>query len=355
VILAGAIGATKTVLALCDASEAGVRIVRSERFASQELTSLDKAFDSFLRDRDIEALYGACFGVAGPVVDDIARVTNLGWLLDAAHLSKKFGIAVTLINDLQATALGSLVVPADKFAVLQQPSAPPERIEPSAASPGGRAKSSTRPPAPAANPPIAVLALGTGLGEATLLHDGKRYRAVPSEGGHADFAATTDDEIELLKFLRARHGHVSYERVLSGGGILEIYEFLRSRAAEREPTWLAHDIASGDPNAAIVAAALAPEGDKHHDACCVRAVDMFIEILGAEAGNIALRAVAGGVVIGGGIPHKLLPVLSRGALIKRFNDKGRFSRWMSAIGVRVLLEPRAAVLGAAHHAATANR
>lgn len=348
-ILAGAIGPTKTVLALCDASEAGARIVRSERFASQDLASLDKAFDSFLRERDIEALYGACFGVAGPVVDGTARVTNLGWLVDAAHLSKKFGIAVTLINDLQATALGSLVVPAEKFAVLQQTSSPPERIEPS---PAGRSKSSTRPPAPNAHAPIAVLALGTGLGEATLIHDGKRYRALPSEGGHADFAAHTDRELELLKFLRQRHGHISYERVLSAGGILEIYEFVRSRSGEREPTWLAHDIAAGggDPSTAIVAAAVAEK-----DACCIEAIDMFIEILGAEAGNIALRSVAGGVVIGGGIPHSLLALLQRGGLVKRFNDKGRFSRWMSTVGVRVLLEPRAGVLGAAHHAATANR
>ena len=327
-ILAGAIGATKTVLALCDASESGVRIIRSERFASQELSSLDKAFDSFLRERDIEALYGACFGVAGPVVGGTARVTNLGWLLDAGELSKRFGITVTLINDLQATALGSLVVPAEKFAVLQIPSVAPA--------------------APATSPPIAVMALGTGLGEATLLHDGKRYRAVPSEGGHADFAASTDEEVELLKFLRGRHGHVSYERVLSSSGILEIYEFLRSRSSDREPTWLAHDIAAGDPTIAVVTAALA-----NRDGCCVRAVEMFSEILGAEAGNIALRSVAGAVVIGGGIPHKLLPVLQTDGFTKRFTAKGRFSRWMSTIGVRVLLEPRAGVLGAAHFAATA--
>ena len=331
-ILAGTIGATKTVLALCNVDEGGagasVRVARSERFKSQELSSLDKALDQFLRERDIEALYGACFGVAGPVVDGTARVTNLGWLLDAAQLSKKFGITVRLINDLQATALGSLVVPQDKLAVLQPAEATP------------------------ANAAIAVLALGTGLGEATLIHDGKRYRAMPSEGGHADFAASTDDELELVRFLRARHGHVSYERVLSSSGILELYDFCRQKSGEREPTWLAHDIAAaaGDASTAIVAAALVGK-----DACCVRAVEMFTEILGAEAGNIALRAVAGGVVIGGGIPHSLLEVLRGGAMIRRFNDKGRFSRWMSTVGVRVLLEPRAGLLGAAHHAATAGR
>ena len=349
-ILAGTIGATKTVLALCDATETGVRIVRSERFASQELTSLDKALDSFLRERDIEALYGACFGVAGPVIDGTARVTNLGWLVDAAPLAQKFGIDVTLINDLQAMALGSLVVSEDKLVVLQAPLPVERGSDPTMVTPGGRTRSSTRPPPPVpqfGGAAIAVLALGTGLGEATLVHDGKRYRALPSEGGHSDFAPATDDELELFKFLRARHGHVSYERVLSSGGIVDLYEMVRSRAIEREPTWLAHDIAAGDPSMAIVDAALAGK-----DPCCVRAVEMFTEILGAEAGNIALRAVAGSVVIGGGIPHKLLPALRSGGLTKRFNDKGRFSRWTQQVGIRVLVEPRAGLLGAAQHAAT---
>ncbi len=322
-ILAGTIGATKTVLALCNVDEYGVRVTRIQRYASQELASLDKALDLFLREREIEALYGACFGVAGPVVDGVARVTNLGWVLDAAPLSKKFGIDVSLINDLQATALGSLVVPHDKLVVLQD-SGPLT-----------------------GHPPIAVLALGTGLGEATLVHDGKRYRALPSEGGHADFAPFTDDEIGLLTFLRGRHGHVSYERVLSSGGILDAYEYVRSLSNEREPTWLAHDIAAGDPSMAIVNAALAGK-----DASCGRAIEMFTEMLGAEAGNIALRAVAGSVVIGGGIPHKLLPALQSGGLMKRFNDKGRFARWTQQVGVHVLVEPRAGLLGAASHAAT---
>jgi glucokinase len=211
-------------------------------------------------------------------------------------------------------------------------------------------KAVTLPP----DPPIAVMALGAGLGEATLIHDGEHYRALPSEGGHADFAPATDDEIELLKFLRERHGgHVSYERVLSGAGIAELYAFVRARSAEREPTWLAHEMAAGDPNSAIVAAALGTGESRRLDACCVRTVEMFAEILGAEAGNIALRAVAGGVVIGGGIPHKLVPVLQAGGFSRRFTAKGRFARWMSTIGVRVLLEPRAGLLGAARYAATA--
>jgi glucokinase len=364
VILAGDVGGTKTVLALCDDSSGSMRTVRQQRFVATEIDSLDHALDQFLRAREADALIGACFGVAGPVADGIAKITNLPWVIDANQLSRKLGgIDVTLINDLQATALGSLVVPADKFAVLQKGVPMPRhssRVMAAVAPPSDsgpmpppRTRSSTRPHVVPPEPSIAVMALGTGLGEAMLVWDGKKYRALPSEGGHADFAPTTDDEIELLKFLRAKHGgHVSYERVLSGDGIGEIYTFLRGRSNEREPMWLAHAMASGDTNAAIANAALAATTGGQSDAVCVHTMQMFAEILGAEAGNIALRTVAaGGVVIGGGIPHKILPILD-GTVTKRFTDKGRFANWTRSIDVRVLLEPRAAVLGAAHYVAT---
>jgi glucokinase len=352
VILAGAIGGTKTVLALCEASEdGGVRMIRTQKFLAEETPSLDKALEMFLRQRDIEALYGACFGVAGPVAEGVAKITNLGWTIDARSLSSRFGITVSLLNDLQAIALGSQVVPPEKFCVLQGAASSARLGEPPVvpARRTSRIMQAVTLHDAVVAPPVAVMALGTGLGEATLVHDGMRYRALPSEGGHADFAPTTDDEIELLRFLRARHGsHVSYERVLSGSGIGEIYAFARSRSGEKEPTWLAHEMAAGDPNGAIVSAAL---GDRK-DPCCVQAIEMFAEILGAEAGNIALRSVAGSVVIGGGIPHKVLAALQSGGLIRRFNDKGRFSGWTSTVGVRVLLEPRAGLLGAALYAAT---
>lgn len=326
-ILAGDVGGTKTVLALCDATVSGVRVVRSQELPSAELASFDAALDAFLRERDVEALHGACFGVAGPVVDGVAKITNLPWTIDARALAPRLGgISVSLLNDLQATALGSLVVPPESFAVLQPQAS---------VAPGGT---------------IAVIAPGTGLGEATLLWDGGRYRSLPSEGGHADFAPTTDEEIELLRWLRARHGgHVSYERVLSGDGIGDLYAFCRERSGVKEPDWLAQRIAvAGDRNAVVTKTALARE-----DAVCERALGLFAEILGAEAGNLALRNLAaGGVVIGGGIPPKVLAALQTGALIARFNDKGRFASWTRTLGVRVMLEPRAALLGAAHFVAT---
>ncbi len=361
-ILTGDVGGTKTVLALCDVLEpgraGGIRMLRQQRFVAAEMGSLDDALDQFLRARDVEALTGACFGVAGPVVEGMAKITNLSWVIDARSLSKRLGgIDVTLLNDLQATALGSLVVPPDKLAVLQAGEVQESSVTAALATAQSkaplprRAKTPTVPPPPPPRPTIAVLALGTGLGEAMLIWEGTRYRALPSEGGHADFAPTTDEEIELLKFLRGRHGgHVSYERVLSGDGISELYAFLRSRSNDKEPVWLAQAIASGDPNAAIAAAGL-PEAE-HTDPVCVRTLELFGEILGAEAGNIALRGLAtGGVVIGGGIPHKILPVLER-TVIKRFNDKGRFADWTKTLSVKVLLEPRAPLLGAAHYVTT---
>ncbi|HEU0030121.1 MAG TPA: glucokinase [Kofleriaceae bacterium] len=325
-ILAGDVGGTKTVLALCDASAGGVRIVRMEIYPCAEFPSLDAILDKFLRPRDAEALSGACIGVAGPVVDNTAKITNLPWQIDGRELSRRFGgIRVTLLNDLQATALGSLVVPPEAFAVLQ-----PQQ-------------------APAMHGTIAVIAPGTGLGEATLVWDGHRYSALPSEGGHADFAPHTDEEIELFKYLRELYkGHVSYERVLCGDGIGDLYSFVRASTGTKEPTWLAQQIATGDRNAVIAKAAI----DKTDDAS-VHALELFATLLGAEAGNLALRTLAtGGVVIGGGIPPKILPVLQTGALVERFNFKGRFQAWTRSIGVRVTLEPRAALLGAAHFVAT---
>ena len=305
-----------------------MRVARTQEFPGAEFESFDKILDAFLRSRDAEALVGACFGVAGPVDSDgVAKITNLPWTIDSRALSHRFGgIDVALINDLQATALGSLVVDAEKFAVLQAPAAPAPRGT------------------------ISVLAPGTGLGEATLVWDDQRYRALPSEGGHADFAPTTDEEIELYKFLRKRYGHVSYERVLSGDGIGDLYDFVREATGTKEPAWLAQQIAAGDRNAAVSRAAL-----DHKDAACVRALEMFAEILGAEAGNLALRSIStGGVVIGGGIAPKILPALQSPALIKRFNEKGRFAHWTRTLGVRVMLEPRAALLGAAHYVATSH-
>jgi glucokinase len=321
VILGGDIGGTKTVLAILDPRFA---IVRQTVYHAADHGSLEAILDAFLPPGEPHGLIAACFGVAGPVVHGTAQITNLPWTIDAAALTARLGAPVSLINDLQATALGALVLPADAFAVLQAPGEVP--------APGGT---------------IAVLAPGTGLGEALLVSDGVLYRALPSEGGHADFAPTTDEEIALWQFLRERHGpHVSYERVLSGAGLGDLYSFVRATTGAPEPAWLTAEIAAGDRNAVVSKTALAGR-----DPACVRALEMFVEILGAEAGNHALRGLAtGGVVIGGGIPPKILPALQQPRFLERFTAKGRFSAWAKNLAVRVTLEPRAALFGAAHHA-----
>ncbi len=308
-ILAGDIGGTKTTLALCDDSGT---VQREATEPSTEHASLEEIIAKFAPGE----VTAACFGVAGPVVDGVAKITNLPWTIAQASLEKKLHAKVKLLNDLQATALGMLVLPAAQFAVLQE---------------GTRPEHGT----------IAIVAPGTGLGEALLFHDGRAYQALPSEGGHADFAPTTDEEIELLRFLRAKYGeHISNERVLSGNGIGDLYDFCRMEAGSE-----AH-LEAGDRNAAISKAGL-----EKTDPCAVRALELFAQILAGEASNHALRGLAlGGIVIGGGIPPKLLPVLDTQAFRDRLAAKGRFHAWTRSLSVRVALEPRAALLGAAHQA-----
>jgi glucokinase len=332
VILAGDIGGTKTVLAIFAPVAGGFETVRETVYPCADYPSLEAILAVFLPESVPHGVDAACFGVAGPVVDGAAQITNLPWTIDAALLATRLGVPVSLINDLQATALGTLVLPPSGFAVLQAGAATASPV--------------------ASGATIAVIAPGTGLGESLLVCDGIRYRALPSEGGHADFAPGTDEEVALLRYLRGRHGpHVSYERVLSGAGIGDLYGFVRAHGATglgTEPAWLTAELAKGDRNAIISHIAL--EG---RDPACVRALEMFVEILGAEAGNLALRGLAhGGVTLGGGIPPKILPALQQARFTERFSAKGRFSAWTHNLAVRVALEPRAALLGAAHHAAT---
>jgi len=306
------------VLALC--SDAGV-IQREQMFLCAEATSLEDIIGRFLGTERVRA---AAIGVAGPVVAGVARITNLPWTIDERALGQRLGGPVSLMNDLQATALGMRVLTPERFAVLQAADVPEHAT-------------------------IGVIAPGTGLGAAVLVSDGTRYRALPTESGHADFAPGTDEELALWKFLSAKFGgHVSVERILSGNGIGALYEFARQTSGVPEPTWLAHEIAGGDRNAVVSQSALAG-----NDPVCVKALSLFASILGAEAGNMALRTLAlGGIVIGGGIPPKILPLLQTGALLDRFVAKGRFEGWMRKLPLRVALEPRAALLGAAHVAAT---
>lgn len=323
--LAGDLGGTKTVLGLF--RPAGERLVpvSESTYPSQDSGTFDALLDRFLHEHSPGPLQAACFGVAGTVVDGRCETTNLPWILEERALSDRLGTPrAKLINDLEATGFGMLFLPPEELESLNSRAAPQ--------------RSSNR----------AVIAAGTGLGEALLYWDGTRYHPIASEGGHGDFGPHTDLEIELLRYLRNRFGgHVSYERVLSGPAFSNIYDFLRARGHTPEAPGVAARLAHGDRNATIAQLGLAGE-----DPLCAEAVDLFCAIYGAEAGNLALRGVAiGGVYVGGGIAPKLLPALRRGGFLASFVDKGRFRDFLEAIDVRVVLNPKAALIGAAHYAA----
>jgi glucokinase len=265
----------------------------------------------------------ACFGVAGPVMRGRAEVTNLPWTVDAREAAAALRLGeVWLINDLEATAYGIAALPASDFVVLHAG-------------------------APGATGNAAVIAAGTGLGEAGLLWDGARHRPFACEGGHATFAPTDDVQVRLLQYLLKRYAHVSWERVLSGPGLLSIYEFFRDAGAGEEPTWLRESLREGDPAAVISRAAL--EG---RSPLCARALDLFVALYGAEAGNLALKVLAtGGVFLAGGIALKILPKLQEPTFREAFVAKGRARALLEAIPVRVIVNDKAALLGTARYAA----
>jgi glucokinase len=321
VIIVGDIGGTHTRLSLLTAAGRTLahRVLESRRFPS-----LEAAVRSFLDDTATPSskIRAAAFGIAGPVVAGRVAATNLPWVVDARALSRKLSIKrVTLLNDLVALALGALSVPSRKRRVLGEAGAPKKK---------------------GAN--IAVLAAGTGLGEAMLLWDGTRFVPSATEGGHADFAPGDELEIELLQFLRARFGHVSWERVLSGDGLANVYDFFRQAKGVGESTENARAIeAASDRNAAV-----AELGLQGRSEAATKAVERFATLYGAEAGNLALKTLAiGGVYVCGGIAAKMLPVLERGGFRRAFADKGRFMPLMEKIPIAVVLDSDVGLAGAA--------
>ncbi len=321
-VLAGDVGGTKTHLGLYEAAARGEapRLLREQRYPTQAYKSLEDVCAEFIAADRVAA---ACFGVPGPVIKGRAHATNVPWEMAEQSLAQMLGARTRLINDLGATAYGMIHLGPGEFEVLQQGTFAVHHAN------------------------IAVIAAGTGLGEAALVFEDGRFHAVASEGGHADFAPRGDEQIELLRFLTPQFDHVSCERVLSGPGLVNISRFVRTRAAEPEPDWLARELAAGDPAAAITDAAIAGR-----DAACVRALEMLCEIYGAEAANLALKVLAlGGVYLGGGIAPKILPILRRGGFIRSFLAKGRLADLLRGIEVRVSLNDSAALIGATHLAA----
>ncbi len=319
-ILAGDVGGTKVNLALYDFWDGSLRNTRESLYPAREYSGLEAIVREFL-GADVPT--AACFGVPGPVRDGRLRLTNLPWTLDSRELSKSLKIEhVFLINDLQANGYGIAELKADQVYTLSEGDA--RQI-------GNRA----------------LISAGTGLGESFMIWDGRHYVPYPSEGGHSDFAPRNEDEIDLLRFLKQKYGgRISFERVVSGQGISNVYEFLRDVRGLEEPIWLAERIASEDPNAVIAELALNAKSE-----ICEKALDMFVSAYGAEAGNLALKVLAvGGLYVGGGIAPKIIEKLKDGTFMKAFTDKGRLSQLLINTPVRVILESRTALLGAAAYA-----
>jgi glucokinase len=320
-LLAGDIGGTKTSLALYT-SDAGLRApLARATMPSSEYDDLAALVLEFLSQTEVRPEH-ACFGVAGPVVDGRVSVTNLPWTIDERDLESRLDLtSVRLLNDLESIANAVPRLEPRDMHVLND--APAEETG-----------------------AIAVVAPGTGLGEAFLTWDGARYSAQPSEGGHADFAPTNPLEAGLLKYLWERYEHVSYERVCSGIGIPNIYGYLRDSGYAPEPAWLAERLAQAeDQTPIIVNTAL---DTSHSCELCLGTLDIFVSILGAEAGNMALNTLAtGGIYLGGGIPPRILPALERAHFMRSFYNKGRFSEFLTRIPVYVIMNPKVALLGAA--------
>ena len=320
-VLAGDIGGTKTNLALFSVRGDKLHTEAARTFPSKQYSGLTPILKEFGTAQRFEA---ACFGIAGPVVDGRVKTTNLPWLIDTDQLRRALKLrAVHLLNDLEASAFGLFTLENDEFLTLNE---------------GEMRESGNK----------ALIAAGTGLGQAILYDDGQHFRPIASEGGHGDFAARSEIEVELWRYLSARFGHVSYERAISGPGLVNIYRFLKEARGMAEPTELAQRFSSGDDAGAVISqAGLAGEFE-----ICVHALDLFTSAYGAEAGNLALRAKAvRGIYVGGGIAPKIAVKLQDGAFMRALTDKGRYSDFLKAVPVQVVLNERTALRGAGYYAA----
>jgi glucokinase len=324
-ILAGDIGGTNARLAYFQPQNGHLRLISERVFPSREYGELGEIVSKFLQDAATRPEV-ACFGIAGPVHNGRVETSNLPWVIEQSRLAKQIQTPATLlINDLEASAWGvGALGPQDLIAL--------NHVAPSTGN-------------------QAVIAPGTGLGEAGLFWDGSQHRVFACEGGHVDFAPQGELQIELLQFLARRYGHVSYERILSGPGLVNVYEFLRGKGCGDEPAASAVQLDRSDAAATISLAALSGSNSRAE-----QALDLWISVYGAEAGNLALKAMAtGGIFLGGGISPKILPKLAGPVFMNAFYAKGRLRPVLEGIPVQVITNDKAGLLGAARCAATNSR
>jgi glucokinase len=321
-ILSGDIGGTKTILALFSREKGPRQLLDEAVFSSGKYASFEEIVSEFLEGKKAR-VESASFGVAGPIIGEKAQVTNLKWAVDGGSLRSRFHWeSIHLINDLEAIAYSLPILEKEDLHTLN----PGKRVD---------------------NGCQAVVAPGTGLGEACITFEGGTCHAHPSEGGHASFAPTDALQMGLLAYLKGLgHHHVSFERVCSGGlGIPNLYAYLKTTGME-EPAWLAEQLgASDDPTPVIVTAAL---DASHHCSIATETLSLFVSILGAETGNLALKVLStGGIYLGGGIPPRILSALEKPAFLEAMRSKGRFRGLLTNMPVHVIMNSRAGLLGAA--------
>lgn len=324
-LLAGDIGGTKTNLALFEEKEGSYAYSHLATYPSRNYPNLRTIVREFLASSqtmyEAKNLRTACFAIAGPVVDGVCRATNLPWVVDRAELAKALNFEnIYLLNDLEANAWAIEILTPDYLLELY---------------PGGGKRKGNR----------AVVSPGTGLGEAGIFWDGKGYHAFACEGGHCEFGPRDAQQIKLCSYLHKKFGHASYERILSGPGLYNIYQFMKEELRYPEPMWLADELKGGDPARIVTQNALNRKSE-----LCVETLNLFVSILGSEAGNCALKFMAtGGVYLGGGIPPKILPKLKEPIFTKGFVDKGRLQDLLEEIPIHVILDDKASLKGAAHY------
>ncbi len=318
-ILAGDIGGTKTNLGLFKRGKNRPHLKIFRSFSSKESPDLETNIERFLGEYPCR-IFSACFGIAGPVVKGVSKTTNLPWTVSEDKIKRRFGWdRISIINDLTATAMAIPLLRGRELTPLNN------------ARPGGLKN-------------IALVAPGTGLGEALLIFQDGIFTPVSSEGGHADFSPSNEEEIDLWRFLHRQWGHVSMERLLSGPGLVNIYHWLKASGRYKEPAYLKRMTGKMDPARAITQAAL-----ERKNPLCEKVLDIFVSALGAESGNLALKGMTTkGVYLGGGIPPKILPKLKQGLFMKSFTNKGRFKGLLEKIPVKVIMNDKAALLGSAY-------
>ncbi|MGB7417403.1 MAG: glucokinase [Thermosynechococcaceae cyanobacterium] len=321
-LLAGDIGGTKTILRLDQVDGDQVQTIAESTYRSADFDHLNPMIETFLASIEGATPQVACLAIAGPILNDTSKLTNLPWQLDGRQMEADLNIpTIRLINDFAAVGYGILDLKDEDLAVLQDQ---PQQAEAS----------------------IAVLGAGTGLGEALLVWQKNRYQVLSLEGGHADFPARNELEIGLLKYLQARHRRISVERVVSGQGIYAIYEYLRDTQFAPESESVKAALLADDPSAVVAQQALAGT-----DLLCIKALDMFVAAYGAEAGNLALKSLPyGGIYIAGGVAPKILPKLQDGLFLTHFLDKGRMSALLKKMRVSVIVNPKVGLIGAAYFA-----